>query len=329
MASKLDLNELIAKRRQEYLASQSAPPQPPAPPKEQLVQLPLTQLEDFPADRHPFRPGSDSRIQQLRQDIVLNGVLSPLLVRSLGQGHYQILAGHNRKRAAALANYTKVPCIIRDVNEDEAVNIMLSDNLMQRDDLLPSEKAFAYKMKLEAMKRTAGRPRQDNSVQLGQNFGQTSREALALQSPDSNSQIQRYIRLTELIPALLEKVDEQAIGLTIGCTLSYLTDAAQEVVYQHFFAQHPKLHIDQRMAEELRKTESEGQEEITAELLEELVQARAGSTGFRQVKVPMKNIRRFFQPNVSKEEVNQTIEAALEFYYTHRQLGTSSQIETK
>lgn len=326
MASKLDLNELIAKRRQEYLASQSAPPQPPEPPKEQLVQLPLTQLEDFPADRHPFRPGSDSRIQQLRQDIVLNGVLSPLLVRSLGQGHYQILAGHNRKRAAALANYTKVPCIIRDVNEDEAVNIMLSDNLMQRDDLLPSEKAFAYKMKLEAMKRQ-GQRADLTSGQVGPKL--RSDEQLALDSGESRKQVQRFIRLTELIPALLEKVDEQAIGLTIGCTLSYLTDAAQEVVYQYFFVQHPKLHIDQRMAEELRKTESEGQEEITAALLEELVQARAGSTGFRQVKVPMKNIRRFFQPNVSKEEVNQTIEAALEFYYTHRQLGTSSQFETK
>ena len=228
MASKLDLNELIAKRRQEYLASQSAPPQPPEPPKEQLVQLPLTQLEDFPADRHPFRPGSDSRIQQLRQDIVLNGVLSPLLVRSLGQGHYQILAGHNRKRAAALANYTKVPCIIRDVNEDEAVNIMLSDNLMQRDDLLPSEKAFAYKMKLEAMKRQ-GQRADLTSGQVGPKL--RSDEQLALDSGESRKQVQRFIRLTELIPALLEKVDEQAIGLTIGCTLSYLTDAAQEVVY--------------------------------------------------------------------------------------------------
>lgn len=329
---------------QERAAAQ-APPEAAQPPEEQIISLPLNSLEDFPQELHPFHPASEKRIEEIRADIVQNGILAPLLVRDLGDGRYQILAGHTRKKAAELAHYETVPCIIKQADDEEAINIMLSDNLLQREELLPSEKAFAYKMRLEAMKRQAGRPRKENGGQLSLRFSKDenmdvfpsrensvpsghhsimgkSRELLATNSPDSNTQIQRYIRLTFLSKDLLQKVDEQAIGLQIGATLSYLTAATQELIFSYYFVDHKNQHIDQALADELRTIDADPAQELTVAVLDRLAVERA-ERRFKVVKIQMKNIRKYFQPDVKKEEVAKVIEEALDFYYSHRQLGNT------
>lgn len=327
---------------QEQAAAQ-APPLAAQPPKEQIIFLPLNRLEDFPQELHPFHPPSEKRIEEIRADIVQNGILAPLLVRDLGDERYQILAGHTRKKAAELAHYETVPCIIKQADDEETINIMLSDNLLQREGLLPSEKAYAYKLKLDTMKRQAGRPRKGNGGQVDPYFSKEentdgfpstensvppghhsimgkSRELLATNSPDSNTQIQRYIRLTYLSRELLQKVDEQAIGLQIGGTLSYLTEASQDLIYTYYFVDNKDQHIDQTLADELRTIDADPAQELTVAVLDRLATERT-ERRFKVVKIQMKDIRKYFQPDVKKEEVAKIIEEALDFYYSHRQLG--------
>ena len=303
---------------QERAAAQ-APPEAAQPPEEQIISLPLNSLEDFPQELHPFHPASEKRIEEIRADIVQNGILAPLLVRDLGDRRYQILAGHTRKKAAELAHYETVPCIIKQADDEEAINIMLSDNLLQREELLPSEKAFAYKMRLEAMNRQ-GQRSDLTSSQTGTKL--RSDAELAEKVGESRNQIQRYIRLTFLSKELLQKVDEQAIGLQIGATLSYLTAAAQELIFSYYFVDHKNQHIDQALADELRTIDADPAQELTVAVLDRLAVERA-ERRFKVVKIQMKDIRKYFQPDVKKEEVAKVIEEALDFYYSHRQLGNT------
>ena len=167
---------------------------------EKVVTLNPAEISDFP--NHPFQVRQDEDMAEMVESIKKYGVLVPALVRPKEDGGYEMVAGHRRKFAAALAGIAEIPCIIRNLTDDEATIVMVDSNL-QREKILPSEKAFAYKMKLEAMKRQAGRPK--NSAPLEPNLkGVRSNEQLAANSPDSRSQIQRYIRLTELIPPVLE-----------------------------------------------------------------------------------------------------------------------------
>ena len=152
-----------------------------------VTDLPTAEISDFPD--HPFKVRMDESMTEMVESVKERGVLSPVLVRPKSDGGYEMVSGHRRKMAAELAEMPTVPCIVRELTDDEAVIIMVDSNL-QREQILPSEKAFAYKMKLDAMKRQAGRPSKNNSVPVGQNFGQTSREVLAAKSPDSNTQIQ-------------------------------------------------------------------------------------------------------------------------------------------
>lgn len=328
---------------QERAAAQ-APPEAAQPPEEQIISLPLNSLEDFPQELHPFHPASEKRIEEIRADIVQNGILAPLLVRNLGDGRYQILAGHTRKKAAELAHYETVPCIIKQADDEEAINIMLSDNLLQREDLLPSEKAYAYKLRLDTMKRQGKRTDLtscQNGTKLAENNGvdqedyqmdttcspsgnklqgKKSSIELAEKVGESKNQIFRYIRLTFLSKDLLQKVDEQAIGLQIGATLSYLTAAAQELIFSYYFVDHKNQHIDQALADELRTIDADPAQELTVAVLDRLAVERA-ERRFKVVKIQMKNIRKYFQPDVKKEEVAKVIEEALDFYYSHRQLG--------
>ncbi len=174
--------------------------------------------------------------QRLVDSVKERGVLSPVLVRPMPDGGYQMVAGHRRKRAVELAERPMLPCIIRELTDDEAIIIMVDSNL-QREQVLPSEKAFAYKMKLDAMKRQAGRPSKNNSAPVGPNLlGTRSNEELAAQSPDGKTQIQRYIRLTNLIPEILDMVDNSVLkesgklqmALRPAVELSYLTEAEQK-----------------------------------------------------------------------------------------------------
>ena len=174
---------------------------------EKVVTLNPAEISDFP--NHPFQVRQDEDMAEMVESIKKYGVLVPALVRPKEDGGYEMVAGHRRKFAAALAGIAEIPCIIRNLTDDEATIVMVDSNL-QREKILPSEKAFAYKMKLEAMKRQAGRPK--NSAPLEPNLkGVRSNEQLAANSPDSRSQIQRYIRLTELIPPVLEMVDNGKI----------------------------------------------------------------------------------------------------------------------
>ena len=180
-----------------------------------IYDIPLDQIDDFPD--HPFKVRMDEDMDQLVQSIKERGLITPITLRTKDDGRYEIVSGHRRKKACELAGLPTVKAEIREISRDEAIILMVESNL-QRSVILPSEKAFSYKMRLEAMKRQAGRPSKDNLVPVGQNY---SREELATQTGDSQTQIQRYIRLTELQPAILDLVDEGKIGLRPAVELSY------------------------------------------------------------------------------------------------------------
>ena len=168
--------------------------------RETIMEIPLSQISDFP--NHPFKVKMDESMSDLVESVKSYGVLSPVIVRPKDNGKYEMIAGHRRKRASELAGKDNIKCIVQDVTDDEAIILMVDSNL-QREQLLPSEKAFAYKMKLDAMKRQGYRS-DLTSAPVGQKLGQTSREYLSNSSPDSNTQIQRFIRLTHLLQPLLD-----------------------------------------------------------------------------------------------------------------------------
>ena len=186
--------------------------------------IPLTEIDDFPD--HPFKVRDDEDMMQLVESVKERGVITPATVRQKEDGRYELVSGHRRKRACELAGFETLRCEVVDLTRDEATILMVESNF-QRSQILPSEKAYAYKMRLEAMKRQAGRPSKDNLVPVGQNF---SREELATQSGESQTQIQRYIRLTNLVPELLEYVDEGRIKMRPAVELSFLDEDSQRDV---------------------------------------------------------------------------------------------------
>ena len=186
--------------------------------------IPLELIDDFPD--HPFKVRDDEDMQQLVESIKERGVITPATVRQKEDGRYELVSGHRRKRASELAGFETLRCEVVDLNRDEATILMVESNF-QRSQILPSEKAFAYKMRLDAMKRQAGRPTKNNLVPVGQNY---SREELAAQSGESQTQIQRYVRLTNLVPELLEFVDEGRIKMRPAVELSYLDEDCQRDV---------------------------------------------------------------------------------------------------
>ena len=190
--------------------------------------IPLTEIDDFPD--HPFKVRDDEDMAQLIESIKERGVITPATVRQKEDGRYELVSGHRRKRACELAGFETLRSEIVDLNRDEATILMVESNF-QRSEILPSEKAFAYKMRLEAMKRQAGRPSKENGVPVGHNsIVGKSREILASESQDSNTQIQRYVRLTNLVPELLEFVDEGRIKMRPAVELSYLDEDCQRDV---------------------------------------------------------------------------------------------------
>ena len=187
--------------------------------REQVQQIPIGEL--FPFKNHPFKVLDDESMQRTVESVEQYGVLSPLIARPRSEGGYEIISGHRRQHAAQLAGLDALPVIVRQMDDDAAVLLMVDSNL-QRETILPSERAFAYKMKLEAMKHQAGRPTQDNYSQVGNNFGTLSSEEMAEELGTSKNQIFRYIRLTNLVPELLDMVDEKKISFNPAVELSYL-----------------------------------------------------------------------------------------------------------
>ena len=183
--------------------------------------IPLELIDDFPD--HPYKVRDDEDMMQLVESIKERGVITPATVRQKEDGRYELISGHRRKRASELAGFETLRCEVVELDRDDATILMVESNL-QRSVILPSEKAFAYKMRLDAMKRKAGRPSKENLVPVGQNY---SREQLAEQTGDSQTQIQRFIRLTNLVPELLEFVDEGKMKMRPAVELSYLDEDCQ------------------------------------------------------------------------------------------------------
>ena len=195
---------------------------------QKIRDIPLTEIDGFPD--HPFQVREDEDMFQLVESIKERGVITPATVRQKKDGRYELVSGHRRKKACELAGFETLRCEVVELTRDEATILMVESNF-QRSQILPSEKAFAYKMRLEAMKRQAGRPSKENGVPVGHDslIGK-SRELLATESADSNTQIQRYVRLTNLVPELLELVDEGKIKMRPAVELSYLDEDCQRDV---------------------------------------------------------------------------------------------------
>ena len=216
-------------------AVQKEPDKKPKPQQEVIVHVSLSKLHDFP--NHPFKVRDDEAMQETAESIRQYGVLVPAIVRPREDGGYEIIAGHRRRHGSELAGLSAMPCIVRQMDDDTATILMVDSNI-QRENILPSERAQAYKMKLEAIRRKAGRPAkeaenlpEENCDQVGHNFdGKRSVEIVADEAGESKSQVQRYIRLTELSPELQQMVDEKKIGMTPAVEISYLKPEEQQML---------------------------------------------------------------------------------------------------
>ena len=272
---------------------------------EHLKNIPLDEISDFPD--HPFKVRMDEDMTDLADSIKSHGVLVPALVRPVGDG-YQMVAGHRRKAASELAGAETLPCIVRDMTDDEAIIVMVDSNL-QREKILPSEKAFAYKMKLDAMKRQQGTRTDLTSVPVGQKLGQTSREALADKSPDSNTQIQRFIRLTSLTPELLSLVDENKIAMRPAVELSYLSQAEQTALCDTM--EKEDCTPSHAQAIKMRKFSEDGKlsQDVILSIMEE-----EKPNQVEKFTMPKNKLSQYFEPGTPSQTIEDTILKALEMY---------------
>jgi ParB family chromosome partitioning protein len=286
---------------------------------EKVVLLPPEEISEYP--NHPFQVRMDNAMKEMVQSVRENGVLVPSLVRPKEGCSYEMVSGHRRKRAAELAGLKVIPCIVRDLTDDQAIVIMVDSNL-QREQILPSEKAFAYKMKLDATRRIAGRPSKENSATLLQNFnGKTSRELIAEQSGESHEQIRKYIRLTNLISELLSLVDnfvlkepgEPQMALRPAVELSYLRkeeqldlfDLIEEMDATPSHAQALKL---RRLSERKEPGERLARDVIVSVMQEEK------PNQVEQFKMPKERISKFFPAGTPAKKMEEIIIKALELY---------------
>ena len=274
---------------------------------EKVVTLNPAEISDFP--NHPFKVKQDDDMAEMVESIKKYGVLVPALVRPKEDGGYEMVAGHRRKFAASLAGIAEIPCIVRSLTDDEATIVMVDSNL-QREKILPSEKAFAYKMKLDAMKRQAGRPSKENSRPLDTNLiGTRSDEQLAKDSPDSARQIQRFIRLTELIPPVLEMVDDGKIAFRPAVELSYLSKEQQEALYSTMECED----CTPSLAQAIKMKEFSKDGKLTDEVILSIMQEEKPNQK-EQFKMPKERISKYFAPGTPPQKIEDTIIKALDLY---------------
>ena len=277
---------------------------------EKVVMLNPADISDFP--NHPFKVKQDEAMAEMVDSVKQYGVLVPALVRPKADGGYEMVAGHRRKCAATLAGITEMPCIVRNLTDDEATIIMVDSNL-QRETILPSEKAFAYKMKLEAMKRQAGRPK--NSAPLEPNLkGTRSNEELAASSPDSRSQIQRYIRLTELIPSILDMVDSGKIAFRPAVELSYLSKEQQQNLYDTMECEDCTPSLAQAIKMKEFSRDGKLTEEVILSIMQEEKPNQREKPAFRDER-----ITRLIPKSIPRGQETDFVIRALEFYNRHLQ----------
>ena len=275
--------------------------------RDSVQDIPISQISDFP--EHPFKVKQDEAMLEMAESVRQYGVLVPGLVRQLEDGSYQMVSGHRRKMASELAGRDTIPCIVRDLTDDEAVIIMVDSNL-QRERVLPSEKAFAYKMKLDAMRRQAGRPSKENGVPLGHHFQQgKSREILADNSPDSNTQIQRYIRLTNLIPEILDMVDDGRIAFRPAVELSYLTEQEQSALYDTMGREDCTPSLAQAIKMKAFSRDGKLTDAVILSIMEEEKPNQK-----EQFRIPKERISKYFKPGTPVRTMEDTIIKALDYY---------------
>ena len=273
--------------------------------REKVQEIPIDQIEDFP--NHPFKIKEDEAMMEMAESIKEYGVLVPALVRQKANGSYEMVAGHRRKCASRLAGIEEIPCIVRNLTDDEAIIIMIDSNL-QRERILPSEKAFAYKMKLEAMKRQ-GKRTDLTSVPLAQKLNKTSREQLGEQVGERQDQIRRYIRLTELIEPLLNLVDENKIAFRPAVELSYLSKDEQEKLLDAMQYEDCTPSLAQATKIKQFSQENKLSEAVILSILQE-----EKPNQVEKIKIPKERISKFFPKGTPEKKIEETIVKALELY---------------
>ena len=278
-----------------------------------VIDLPAAEISDFPD--HPFKVRMDESMMELADSVKQHGILVPSLVRPMPDGSYQMVSGHRRKRAADLAELPTVPCIVRELTDDEAIIIMVDSNL-QRERVLPSEKAFAYKMKLDAMKRQ-GQRRDLTSSPVGTKLGMRSNQELAEQSPDSKTQIHRYICLTNLVPELLDMVDNSVLkekgqlqmALRPAVELSYLSKDEQNALVEVMEGED----CTPSHAQAIKMREFSEKGKLNPDVILSIMQEEKPNQ-VEQFKIPRNRIDKFFPAGTPAQKIEDTIVKALEMY---------------
>lgn len=270
---------------------------------EKIVTLNPADISDFP--NHPFKVKQDEAMAEMVDSIKQYGVLVPALVRSKADGGYEMVAGHRRKCAATLAGITEMPCIVRNLTNDEATIIMVDSNL-QRETILPSEKAFAYKMKLEAMKRQGQRSDLTSTPLVSK---PRSNEELGQKNGDSREQVRRFIRLTELIPSVLDMVDSGKIAFRPAVELSYLSKEQQQSLYDTMECED----CTPSLAQAIKMKEFSRDGKLTDEVILSIMQEEKPNQR-EQFKMPKERISKYFAPGTPAQKIEDTIIKALELY---------------
>lgn len=270
---------------------------------EKVVTLNPAEISDFP--NHPFKVKQDDDMAEMVESIKKYGVLVPALVRPKEDGGYEMVAGHRRKFAASLAGVSEIPCIVRSLTDDEATIIMVDSNL-QREKILPSEKAFAYKMKLEAMKRQGQRSDLTSTPLVSKS---RSNEELGQKNGDSREQVRRFIRLTELIPPVLQMVDDGKIAFRPAVELSYLSKEQQESLYSTMECED----CTPSLAQAIKMKEFSKDGKLTDEVILSIMQEEKPNQR-EQLKIPKERISKYFAPGTPAQKIEDTIVQALELY---------------
>lgn len=274
--------------------------------KEKVVMIPISSIDDFP--NHPFEVRDDEEMELLANSISSNGVLNPVILRANGE-RFEIIAGHRRKYACAKIGVAEVPAIVREMTREEAIVEMVDSNL-HREHILPSEKAKAYKMKMDAMKKRAGRPSKENLTPVVSNL--RTDEIIGEESGESREQVRRYIRLNELVPELLKMVDEGRIALRPAVELSYLTEDEQMDLLETIESED----CTPSHAQTIRMRKLSNDDKLSMDTIFAIMTEEKGNQK-EKVKIPMENLERFFPRGTPPKRVEETIIKALTFYQKH------------
>ncbi|MDR1183607.1 MAG: ParB/RepB/Spo0J family partition protein [Coriobacteriales bacterium] len=274
--------------------------------REKVLNIPLEEIDGFPD--HPFQVRADDEMRELVENIREHGVLTPAIARQKDDGRYELVSGHRRRMASELAGLKTLPTIVREMDRDAAIVFMVNAN-MQREHVLPSEKGKAYRMKLEAMKRQAGRPT-ENSAPVVQNYGgKTSREIIAENSGDSHEQVRRYIRLTELIPEMLQMVDEGRMAFRPAVELSYLAEEEQRDLLDKMDLEQATPSLAQAI--KLKQFAQEGR--LNGDVALSIMREQKPNQ-VEKIKIPRDKLSRYFDSGTPVAQIEETIIKALEMY---------------